>query len=119
MIEVDTAIMIQDSEITSKVLDRTGLDALFQELRSRSYTLVGPCVRDQAIVYDEIETTEDLPIGLRDEQDAGRYRLKPRGDEALFGYVVGPHSWKKYLFPPVQQLFSGTRNGKDRWPPLQ
>jgi hypothetical protein len=51
-------------------------------------------------------------VGLTDEQDGGRYRLLPRKDAALFGYVVGPQSWKEYLFPPVQKLFSVTRNGK-------
>ena len=27
------------------------------------------------------------------------YRLRRRDDQALFGYNVGPQSWKKYLFP--------------------
>jgi sulfhydrogenase subunit beta (sulfur reductase) len=40
-----------------------------------------------------------------DEQDGGKYRLKKRNDVALFGYVVGPHSWKKFLFPPEQRIF--------------
>lgn len=97
---------------TAKVLDRDGLDALFDALRTRGYALVGPCVRDRAVVYDPIDSTGDLPIGLTDEQEAGRYRIKRRGDGALFGYAVGPHSWKKYLFPPVQRLFSVTLDGK-------
>ena len=99
---------IAELEVTShtRVLDRRGVDALLQALRESGYTLVGPRVRDQAIVYDEIESTADLPVGLTDEQEAGRYRLKPRGDGALFGYVVGPHSWKKYLFPADQKLYS-------------
>jgi sulfhydrogenase subunit beta (sulfur reductase) len=39
-----------------------------------------------------------------DEQDGGKYRLRKRPDGALFGYAVGPHSWKKFLFPPVTRL---------------
>jgi len=46
----------------------------------------------------------DLPAGWTDEQDAGVYRLRRRDDGALFGYNVGPHSWKKYLFPPSARL---------------
>ena len=61
----------------------------------RGYTIVGPTVRDRAIVYDEIRGSGDLPIGWTDEQDGGHYRLRRRDDEALFGYDVGPHSWKQ------------------------
>ena len=41
---------------------------------------------------------------VTDEQSPGKYRLKQRDDDALFGYVVGPHSWKQYLFPPRATL---------------
>ena len=41
--------------------------------------------------------------GWTDEQDGGHYRLHRRDDDALFGYAVGPHSWKKFLLPPVQR----------------
>jgi len=46
-----------------------------------------------------------------DEQDGGKYRLRKRPDGALFGYAVGPHSWKKFLFPPVTRLWSANRTG--------
>jgi len=59
---------------------------------------------------------EDLPIGWTDEQEAGTYRLRRRDDGALFGYAMGPHSWKKYLFPPRQTLLSVHReNGSLRF----
>lgn len=32
-------------------------------------------------------------------QAHGQYRLKQTGRDTYFDYVVGPHSWKKYLFP--------------------
>jgi sulfhydrogenase subunit beta (sulfur reductase) len=93
------------------VIDRGGLEALLDALRQRGFTVVGPTVRDQAIVYDEIEGVADLPEGWTDEQDGGRYRLARRDDAALFGYAVGPHSWKKYLHPPVQRLWRAERDG--------
>jgi hypothetical protein len=68
-------------------------------------------VRDGAIVYDDIWTSADLPAGWTDEQDGGRYRLHRRDDEALFGYAVGPQSWKRYLFPPTSVVW---RSGQDR-----
>ena len=84
---------------TPAVLRRSDFDALLQALRRRDYTIVGPTIRDGAIVYDEIEQTTDLPIGWTDEQEAGRYRLARRTDDALFGYAVGPQSWKQYQLP--------------------
>jgi sulfhydrogenase subunit beta (sulfur reductase) len=93
------------------IVTREGLDALIALLGERGYRVVGPTVRDQAIVYDDIGATSDLPVGWTDEQDAGIYRLKRRGDDALFGYVVGPHSWKKYLHPPRLGLWRAERDG--------
>src|SRR6266545_758672 len=87
------------------VLDLDGLDALVAELRARGYRVVGPTVRDRAIVYDEITSVEDLPAGWTDEQDGGTYRLRRRDDGALFGHAVGPHSWKRFLFPPRTRLW--------------
>lgn len=96
-----------------KIVDRQGLDDLFRVLSADGYTLVGPTIRDQAVVYDEIRSTADLPVGWADRQAPGTYRLERRDDQALFGYVVGPQSWKKFLFPPVQRLFQVTRDGLD------
>ena len=83
------------------VVEARELDAILDSLRRRGHTLVGPTVRDGAIVLDEIEAAADLPRGWADEQDAGRYRLRKREDGALFGYAVGPHAWKRYLHPPA------------------
>jgi ferredoxin len=91
------------------VVARGGLDDLLRILAQRGYRVVGPTVRDQAIVYDDIVTTADLPVGWTDEHEGGHYRLYRRDDSALFGYVVGPHSWKRFLHPPVQQLWRAER----------
>jgi sulfhydrogenase subunit beta (sulfur reductase) len=87
------------------VIERSDFDELFGALTRRGYTIVGPTVRDRAIVYDEIRATTDLPVGWTDEQDGGRYRLRRRDDEALFGYAVGPQSWKQYQLPPEVGLW--------------
>jgi ferredoxin len=42
-------------------------------------------------------------------QEAGQYRLERRDDEALFGYVVGPQSFKKFLHPADIRLFQAKR----------
>ncbi len=97
-----------------KVVDRRDFEGFFEVLRSRGYTIVGPTVSDGAIIYDEIQCMEDLPIGWTEEQEAGHYRIRKRADEALFGYAVGPHSWKKYLHPPRVKLFEAKRSDDGR-----
>jgi len=93
------------------VLAPEALDGLIQVLRRRGFTVVGPTVREGAIVYGEIAGGTDLPAGWTDVQDAGRYRLARRDDQARFGYAVGPHSWKSYLLPPRIRLWSARRDG--------
>ncbi len=86
-----------------------GLQVLLDTLSRRGYRVIGPTLRDAAIVYDDIASVADLPRGWTDEQDGGRYRLHRRDDDALFGYAVGPHSWKKFLHPATQRLWSAER----------
>jgi sulfhydrogenase subunit beta (sulfur reductase) len=91
------------------ILDRSRLDLLFETLAKRGYRVLGPTVRDGAIVYDDVASSADLPVGWKDEQDGGRYRLVRRDDQAVFGYAVGPHSWKRFLHPPLVRLWQATR----------
>lgn len=84
--------------------------SLFDQLIKAGYKLLGPTVQNDAIVYDELRSTQDLPIGWTDEQEAGYYRLKPRGDQAYFGYNLGQHSWKKFLFPPREKLWTASKS---------
>ena len=95
------------------IVEREHLQQLLDTLRQRGYQIVGPTVRESAIVYDEISSVKDLPEGWTDEQEGGTYRLKKRSDRALFGYVVGPHSWKKFLHPPVLSLWKAKRDKKN------
>ena len=37
----------------------------------RGFRVLGPTVRDGAIVYDDLDSAADLPVGWTDEQDAG------------------------------------------------
>ena len=93
-----------------RITERTGLERLFHALRDDGYTLVGPTIRDQAVIYDEIESIDDLPAGWTDHQDAGTYRLERRNDDRLFGYTLAVQSWKRFLFPPAERLFGVERH---------
>jgi sulfhydrogenase subunit beta (sulfur reductase) len=95
------------------IIDREGLNQLISVLAGMGFQVVGPTVREEAIVYEKLESIKDLPEGFTDEQDGGIYRLKQRSDKALFGYTVGPHSWKKFLHPPERRLWSADAEGID------
>jgi ferredoxin len=97
--------------VIQAVVGPEALDRLVEGLHARGYRVLGPTVRDGAIVYDELESAGALPIGWTDRQEAGTYRLERRDDDARFGYAVGPHSWKRFLFPPRIRLWRARRNG--------
>ena len=59
-----------------------------------------------------MQDASSLPVGWTDRQVPGSYRLERRDDEAYFGYAVGPHSWKKYVFPPTLTLWKARRTGQ-------
>ena len=90
---------IRTEATATAFLARADLGALIDALHAAGRTLIGPTVEDGAIVYAEIESASDLPIGWRDEQAPGRYRLAQHADQRAFGYTVGPTSWKRYTFP--------------------
>lgn len=90
-------------------LEPDGLDALISELAGAGYRVFGPVAHDGAIRYRPVDGVEDLPRGIGDEQSAGGYRLVDRGDDALFGYAVGPSSLKELLFPPRRPVWRAER----------
>jgi ferredoxin len=91
------------------VIDRDGLASLIAALQQEGYQVIGPRAVNGAITYEPIQDVGQLPAGWIDEQEGGSYRLARGTDGALFAHTVGPHSWKRYLFPPSQRLWQGQR----------
>ncbi|MHB9864145.1 4Fe-4S dicluster domain-containing protein [Streptomyces sp. YIM S03343] len=91
------------------VLDRDGLEALVVALLAQGRTVVGPTVRDGAVALAELTSAAQLPYGWGVETDAGRYRLVPRQDGAAFAHSAGPQSWKSFLHPARERLWSADR----------
>ncbi len=94
------------------VIAPSELGSLISALREDGYEVIGPKLADGAIVHEPLESADDLPVGYDDEQEGGTYRVAKNGANTYFDYVVGPHSWKRYLFPPDQQLCQMRRQGK-------
>ena len=87
------------------------LNGIIQQLTKAGYTVYGPVVKDGVIIYDTIESISQLPVGFHDAQAPGYYRLEKRDDNAFFGHVVGPQSWKKILYPSRVKLYTITEAG--------
>ena len=87
------------------------LDQLLASLRGAGYRVIGPTVRDEAIVLDELTAASDLPFGWGVQLEPGGYRLRRRSDSAAFGHSAGPQSWKQFLHPPREKLWSADLSG--------
>ncbi len=57
-------------------LERADLDRLIQAMRADGRQVIGPTVRDGAVILDEIATADELPS--RRARDAGARPLPPR-----------------------------------------
>jgi sulfhydrogenase subunit beta (sulfur reductase) len=97
--------------VMTRVIPVEALEGLLAALSGRGYAVVGPTVRDGAVVYEELDSAAALPAGWTDTQDGGTYRLERRADEARFGFASGPGSWKRFLFPPRVRLWQATGRG--------
>ena len=100
------------TDADTAVLEPGALEALVSALHARGYRVLGPRLRDGAIVYDDLERADQLPVGWTDAQAPGRYRVERREDEARFGYAVGPHSWKQFLLPARVRIWRSRRDGE-------
>jgi len=92
------------------VIERADFPCLLDALKTSRYKVIGPKLANGAVVYDELASAAELPAGWTEEQRPGLYRLNRRPDEALFGYTVGPDSWKKFFHPATAVLWQATKN---------
>lgn len=86
------------------ILPLADLQRLLDALQAMGYRTVGPTVRDGAVVWETVRLVSDLPIGWRDHQEPGRYRLEQTGSSQIFGVVHGPQSLKPFAFAPREPL---------------
>jgi ferredoxin len=92
-------------------IEAAALGDLFASLHDAGYTVIGPTVRDGAIVLAELPAASDLPFGWGVQLEPGGYRLRRRADRAAFGHSAGPQSWKQFLHPPREKLWSARLAG--------
>jgi sulfhydrogenase subunit beta (sulfur reductase) len=101
--------MVSAATSRSAFLPRGELDRLLGLLQADGRTVIGPLARDGAIVYDEIRSATDLPVGWTDEQQPGHYRLNRTDSPRLFNFTVGPQGWKRYTQAPRVPISTAIR----------
>ncbi len=92
------------SNAPPSLLPRPAFQRLIDTLRAKGYRVMGPTLRDGAVMWDEIRQTSDLPQGWRDKQEPGRYQLERSASARLFDVVHGPESLKRFSFAPREPL---------------
>ncbi len=95
---------------TNYILHDENFQRLLDALIDMGYQVIAPTHLEGLVQYGPICKANELPIGWTDEQRAGSYRTHKRHDQAKFGYNLGVQSWKKYLLPPKQKLWSASKS---------
>ncbi len=83
--------------------------SLIDQLKSAGYDVVGPQVRDHAIVFDALAKVDQLPIGITDEQAPGRYRLEKSESRRCFDWATGAQAIKPMTFVARETLWQSER----------
>ena len=96
---------MRGEDVAAVVFGVDGLQSLLDELAAAGFTVYAPVVRDGALVPAPVESLDELPRGVVDEQSPGRYRLTHDGGGAFFGHAAAATSWKPLLFPARRTLW--------------
>lgn len=95
--------------MNERIITPQGLGELLSNLEGEGYAVVGPRQREGAIVLDRLSCVDQLPAGLVDRQQGGRYRLQervtPEGVKPYFEHLLGPHSLKRFLHPAEEPVW--------------
>jgi sulfhydrogenase subunit beta (sulfur reductase) len=90
-------------------LARSLLHELIAALGAGGRRVIGPQVRDGAVVYEPLESEAQLPHGLHDVQAPGRYRLEQADTPRCFAWADGPQALKPLVFTPRERLWTSER----------
>ena len=103
------AMAPETTHLAPRVIALEGLCDLYRVLVAEGYRMIGPAVQDGAIMLRELSSAAELPFGWGVWLEPGGYQLRRRDDQAAFGHAAGPQSWKRFLHPPRERLWSAAR----------
>lgn len=91
-------------------IQKPAFNLILAHLKDDGYLPIGPHVKNETLVYDSINSLEDLPQGYSTVQKPGYFRLIRTGHTRYFDVIPGAHSWKQFLFPSRVELFKLRKN---------
>jgi sulfhydrogenase subunit beta (sulfur reductase) len=80
------------------------LEDLIALLWREGFSVLGPRAHDGSVAFGEVRGLADLPVGMRESQEPGRYRLTQGLAGEVFGVVNGAGSLKPFFFAPEETL---------------
>src|SRR5215469_12999474 len=88
----------------SLTMGKAALDELIALLWREEFMVLGPVASEGGVSFQEVRSVVDMPVGMREEQEAGRYRLVAAVAGEIFGVVNGAGSLKPFFFAPEETL---------------
>ena len=79
-------------------LKRDHLGQLLDSLCAQGYRCIGPRLHDGAIVYGELQSPEQLPVGVHVRQSPGSYQVEQGESPRCFAWSNGPQLLKPLVF---------------------
>ncbi len=95
-------------------LERAALQDLLDALATRGFETLGPVLLDGALSLQPVRSVAELPVGWRDVQEPGRYRLERTGSERVFDVLHGHGGLKRLTFAPREELLQVQTEGIGR-----
>lgn len=94
-------------------LPHAGLQGLIDALTERGYQVIGPQVKEGAVVLAPLAEATALPWGVRDAQLPGSYTLEEGDEQRAFEWVNGPSSLKPFLLKKQDDLWQSEPDIED------
>jgi sulfhydrogenase subunit beta (sulfur reductase) len=93
-------------------MSKNRIGELIELLWVEGFKVLGPVARDGSVGFSEVRNVSDMPVGMRDAQEPGRYRLVTGTAGEIFGVMNGAGSLKPFFFAPEETLIELRREAK-------
>ncbi len=98
----------------ARLIDKSGLQWLLDRLGSQGYEVLAPRLENGVVEAGPVTSLEELPAGVEEETEAGRYRLRfdgKEGTDLLFSHALTAMGWQRFLHPSSEPLWRAELRG--------